>query len=115
MGSGGKTEENHEASALLNLARSMAILAFRGQTATPEMLASFAAFVRDTVLDQADEGRWSSFAIHDRRKLLGLVVSAKVVTSLVGGARIEIDYDFGKTSVPMLLTSSKPPGSRAKA
>lgn len=100
---------NPTATKLLGWARAAAIAAFDGAPATVTVLEDFARRVRDEVLAQADRGQWNEFGITDRLGLLKLKVEALVVSSLVGGQRIELDYDFSATAIPALVTRRAAP------
>lgn len=94
---------NATATKLLARARDVAIAAFEGQGASPEMLSAFARRVRTEVLAQAMSGDWEPLGIRRIEQLSGLRVASDVETSLVRGKKIRIRYDFTDTAIPHLV------------
>lgn len=108
-GAGKRINEVPEVSALLNSARSRAIVEFNGRGADPTTLREFAARIKELILADADDGKWAILNIHGRGALVGLEVRAFAVRGLVGGQRVQMEYDFGHTTIPAMLTRDKGP------
>jgi hypothetical protein len=104
-----RINEVPELSALLNAARSRAIAEFNGRGADPKTLRDFAARIKEHILADADAGKWTVLGIHARGALVGIAVRATAVAGLVGGTRVQVEYDFARTTVPALLARDKGP------
>jgi hypothetical protein len=107
-------ETHKEATRLLNIAQTAAVWELAGEggiNATPENLAELARLVRKALLLQVELGLWRAFGIGagETAKIAPVVVTTRFGNKFTEPP-VVVDYDFSRTSVPLLRVRSVPRG-----
>lgn len=84
---------------LLNEARTSAISEFNGMKATPDRLQALAQCIHSNIMQQANRKAWDFVGVESWGELANLKVECVIVFG-----KIHVQYDFKKTSVPLLKT-----------
>lgn len=92
--------------ALLNQARLAAIASITGLPATEQNLGLLANAIYSMVMRQVKAGLWTKLGVIELGQLGGLRVSASFGNGLMGEPPIVVKYDFSKTALPSVVSSS---------